>query len=209
MIGHIHERSDVDFWKVALLVGGLLGAVALSALKIVPLFTALLVLFGAVLLLNIVPVSELRRAVDFDLIVLLAMSLALGRAMINSGAANYIADAVGGLSSQFGPLGLLAVIFVVTNVLASYITNVSAVAIIFPVSVAIAESMGYPIKPFVLVVAFGAAANFVTPIGYQTNLMVYGPGGYSFRDYMKVGLPLTVIYLAVCVGMLGWAFVLL
>ena len=74
---------------------------------------------------------------------------------------------------------------------------------------AIAESMGYPIKPFVLVVAFGAAANFVTPIGYQTNLMVYGPGGYSFRDYMKVGLPLTVIYLAVCVGMLGWAFDLL
>ena len=206
VIGHILERSDVDFWKVALLVGGLLGAVVLSALKIVPLFTALLVVLGAVLLLNIVPLNEIRRAVDFDLVILLAMGLALGRAMINSGAADYIAMGVQGLSGQLGPVGLLAVIFIVTNVLASYITNVSAVAIIFPVSVAMAEAMGYPVKPFILVVAFGAAANFITPIGYQTNLMVYGPGGYAFRDYMKVGLPLTLIYLVVCVVMLAWVF---
>lgn len=209
VIGRIMERSDVDFWKVALLVGGLLGAVVLSALKIVPLFTALLVLLGAVLLLNIVPISEIRKGVDFDLVVLLAMGLALGRAMINSGAATYIAAGLEGLSSQFGPVGLLAIIFVITNALASYITNVSAVAIIFPISVAIAQSMGYDIKPFVLVVAFGAAANFITPIGYQTNLMVYGPGGYSFRDYMKVGFPLTILYMVVCVGALSWAFGLL
>ena len=142
----------------------------------------------------------------FDLVILLAMGLALGRAMENSGAATFIAAGVEGLSSQFGAMGLLAGIFIITNVLASYITNVSAVSIIFPISVAIAESMGYPVKPFVLVVAFGAAANFITPIGYQTNLMVYGPGGYSFKDYMKIGLPMTLMYLVVCVVMLAWVF---
>ena len=98
-------------------------------------------------------------------------------------------------------------IFMITNLLASYVTNKAAAAIIFPISVTAGMNLGLSATPFILVVAFAAAANFITPIGYQTNLMVYGPGGYSFKDYMKIGLPLTVIYMFTAVGILYYYYI--
>jgi di/tricarboxylate transporter len=82
-------------------------------------------------------------------------------------------------------------------------TSKAAVAIVLPVALTIAHDMGLPIEPFILVVAFGGAANFITPIGYQTNLMVYTPGGYTFNDYFKFGLPLTIICLLICTFVLN------
>ena len=90
--------------------------------------------------------------------------------------------------------------------MSSYITNKAAVAILFPISMTIANTMGYDVEPFILVVCYGAAASFITPIGYQTNLMVYGPGGYSFKDFFRVGLPLTILYMVVCVIVLSYRY---
>ena len=101
---------------------------------------------------------------------------------------------------------LLGVVFLVTNILASYMTNLAAVAIIFPISVGLAQSMNLPLEPFIMIVAFGGAANFITPIGYQTNLMVYGSGGYSFNDFMKIGLPLTILYITIGTGLMAWRY---
>ena len=101
-----------------------------------------------------------------------------------------------------GVIGLLAGIFIITNLLASYITNKAAVALIFPISLTIAYDLGLDPIPFVLIVAFSAAANFITPIGYQTNLMVYGPGGYAFKDFFRIGFPLTIIYMIATVVIL-------
>ena len=138
----------------------------------------------------------------FNLIALLAFGLAFGKAMINSGAADYIASGILAVAMPFGFVGVIAAIFLLSNVLSSYITNKAAVAIIFPISIAMAQTMEQDVTPFILVVCFGAAASFITPIGYQTNLMVYGPGGYSFKDFFKIGLPLTILYMIVCVTVL-------
>ena len=88
----------------------------------------------------------------------------------------------------------------------TYSSNIGAVAIIFPISLSIALELGVNPKPFVLIVAYAAAASFITPIGYQTNLMVYGPGGYTFKDFMRIGWPLSLMFLVVAVGVLVWQF---
>ena len=87
--------------------------------------------------------------------------------------------------------------------MAAYITNTAAVGIIFPIALTAARNLDISAMPFVLTVAYAAAANFMTPIGYQTNLMVYGPGGYSFKDFFKIGFPLTIIYMIVAVSILS------
>jgi len=143
------------------------------------------------------------------MMVIMAFGLALGKAMTNSGAAEFIATNVLRFAEPFGPVALLGMIFLVTNILASYMTNLAAVAIIFPISVGIAQSMQLPLEPFIMIVAFGGAANFITPIGYQTNLMVYGSGGYSFSDFMKIGLPLTILYILLGTGLMAWRYGLL
>jgi di/tricarboxylate transporter len=156
--------------------------------------------------MGIMPVAEIRKEMDFNLIILLALGLAFGRAMIGSGAAGYIADLLLKVAVPLGNAGIIGGLFLITNLLSSYITNKAAVAIIFPVSITMAEALGHDVTPYILVVCFGAAASFITPIGYQTNLMVYGPGRYSFKDFFRIGFPLTILYMAVCVAVLTYLY---
>ena len=92
-------------------------------------------------------------------------------------------------------MGILAGVYLITNLLAAYMTNIAAVSIILPIALSFAELKGYDYKPFLFCVAFAGSKTFLTPIGYQTNLMVYGPGGYKFKDYFKFGLPLTILFM--------------
>ena len=105
-----------------------------------------------------------------------------------------------------GKFALLAGIFLITSILAAFITAKAAAAIIFPISLTTAVNLGLDPLPFVLIVSFGAAANFMTPIGFQTNLMVYGPGGYNFRDFFRTGAPLTLLYLITAVSILYFIY---
>ena len=101
--------------------------------------------------------------------------------------------------SILGIFSLLLGLFLATNLLACFITNIGAVAITFPVAISLAAQLGVDPKPFALLIAFAGAASFMTPIGYQTNLMVYGPGGYNFKDFFRIGLPLTILFMIVAV----------
>jgi di/tricarboxylate transporter len=189
-------------WKVAVLSIGLAGSIALAVMQMVPFFVSLVVLLSITLILGIASPSEIRNSIDFNLIMVIALGLALGKAMINSGAASLLADSViAGVKDH--PLALLAGIFLITNLLASFMTSKAAVAIVLPIVISAAQDLQMATDPFILVVAYGGAANFITPIGYQTNLMVYGPGGYAFKDFFRIGLPLTLIYLIGCVLILG------
>lgn len=143
--------------------------------------------------------KDIAKGIDFNLILIIALSLALGTAMIKSGVAEVFANAAFSIFKHFGIVGVLVGIYAITNLLGSFITNKAAVALIFPVAVSMAIELGIDPKPFILTVAFAGAASFLTPIGYQTNLMVYGPGGYTFRDFFKIGLPLTVLYMIITV----------
>jgi len=194
-ISEYKPEKAPDVWKVLLIIAGLLASISLSIVEVLPLFTGLCITLGMALLLNVVPFTEIRKGIDLNLILLIAMGLAFGKAMINTGLAERLANNLGVVLTPIGLIGTLAGIFLITNLLSAYITNKAAAAIVLPVSVAIASNFSVGVTPFVLIVAFGAAASFITPIGYQTNLMVYGPGGYSFKDFFKIGLPLTILYM--------------
>lgn len=191
------ENKKVDAKKAIMVIAGVLLSVVVSANTSLSLFSCLLVVLAISFFTKTLTGSEIKRGVNLNMMLIMAFGLALGKAMSNSGAAEFIATNILKIAEPFGPVAILGMIFLVTNLLASYMTNLAAVAIIFPISVGIAQSLGLPLEPFIMIVAFGGAANFITPIGYQTNLMVYGSGGYSFNDFMKIGLPLTILYIVI------------
>lgn len=204
LLSKVKEFRKLKWYQNFALFGGLAAAIITSALGLISLFMALVILMIIVQLLKVASPKDLPKSIDYNLAIIIALSLALGTAMIKTGMADIIANFIINVFIPYGPIVLLGGIFIITNLLASYITNKAAAAIIFPISVTAAINLQLPVTPFILIVAFGAAANFITPIGYQTNLMVYGPGGYNFRDYLKIGAPLTLIYMVVCVYMLSW-----
>lgn len=202
-ISRVKEFKKVEGYKIAIVMGGLLLAIFLAAMNVITLFMGLIILLMTSLVLNITTPKDLPRGIDYDLGLIIVMSLALGTAMIKSGAAHIIADGFIAAFLPLGKVGILFGIYLITAFLAAYITNKAAVAIIFPISLTMAVTLDLNPIPFVLVVAYAAAANFMTPIGYQTNLMIYGPGGYAFKDFFKVGFPLTMIYMVVTVAILS------
>lgn len=205
-ISRIKELSVIPTYKTVVLLGGSGLAIALSALQILPLFMGLLLLFILILGLKIASPKDLHKSIDFNLALIIVLSLALGTAMMKTGVAQIIADSFIYVMQPLGLIGIMFGIYFITTILAAYITNKASVAVMFPISLTIALSMNVNPSPFVLIVAFASAANFMTPIGYQTNTMVYGPGGYKFRDYLKIGAPLTVIYMIVAVMVLNYIY---
>jgi di/tricarboxylate transporter len=201
-ISKIRGFVKMEWYKTAVLLGGLFLSIILSALGLIKLFIGLIVVIIASLALKITNPKDLSKSIDYNLAIIIVMSLALGAAMIKSGAAELLAESILSLFMPLGTLGILFGIFFITSILAAYITSKAAAAIIFPISLTMALNLDLNPLPFVLIVAFASAANFMTPIGFQTNLMVYGPGGYSFNDFMKVGGPLTVLYMIVTVFIL-------
>lgn len=202
LISKIKDFRKLETYKVVTLLAGTAGAVLLHALGILNLFLGLTVLLIIVMLMKVASPKDLHKSLDFNLALIIALSLALGTAMVKTGVAHMIAEYFVKAFMPMGDLGLLAGIFIITNLLASYITNKAAVALIFPISLTIAYDLSLNPIPFVLIVAFAAAANFITPIGYQTNLMVYGPGGYNFKDFFRIGFPLTILYMIATVSIL-------
>ncbi len=202
-ISKIRNFQKLESYKIFTILGGTFLSIMLAALNVISLFMGLIIVILASLALNITNPKEIPKNVDFDLALIIGLSLALGTAMIKTGAAGLIANLLINVFVPLGPVGLLFGIYLITSFLAAYITNKASVAIIFPISLTMASNLDLNPMPFILVVAFGAAANFMTPIGYQTNLMVYGPGGYSFKDFFKIGFPLTMIYMVVTIAMLG------
>jgi di/tricarboxylate transporter len=204
LLSHVREFRRMKWFQNLALFGGTTLAITFSALGFVSLFMALLTEMILILALKITSPKDIPKSIDFNLAIIIVLALALGTAMIKTGMADLLAGYFVRLILPMGAIGLLAGIFLITNLLASYITTKAAAAIIFPIAVTAAMQMGLPTTPYILMVAYGAAANFITPIGYQTNLMVYGPGRYKFGDYMKIGLPLTLIYLVVSVTVLSF-----
>ncbi|MBW6460102.1 MAG: SLC13 family permease [Bacteroidales bacterium] len=204
LLSRVAEFRKLKWYKNLILFGGAATAIITSALGLISLFMALLILMILILALKITTPKELPKSIDYNLAIIIVLAMALGTAMIKTGFADLIATGIIEVIKPLGAVGLLAGIFIITNLLASYITVKAAAAIIFPISVTAAIQMGLPAMPFVLIVAHGAAANFITPMGFQTNLMVYGPGGYNFKDYIKIGWPLTLMYFIVSVLTLSW-----
>jgi len=179
------ERSKAP---IALTVIG--GVIIGASFNLLPIMV--LAVLGALVLVltHCLPLKEAYKSLDAPVLVLIAGTIALGTAMKNTGAAELYADLLVSNVKSFGPVAVLAAFFVLTSILANFINKNAAAVLMTPVAIAAGVGMGLQPMPFVMTVLFGASACYATPIGYQTNLFIYGPGGYRFTDYMKLGLPL-------------------
>lgn len=206
LISKVKEINRLGVAKTTTLAGGTIAVILLSALGVISLFMGLMVLLIVLQLINVTNPKDLAKSIDYDLIIIIVLSLAIGTAMIKTGVAEMIATVVIKIFIPMGRVGVLTGIYLITSILAAYITNKAAVAIVFPISLIMSVKLDLDPMPFILVVPYAAAANFMTPIGYQTNLMIYGPGGYKFKDFFKVGFPLTLIYMVVTVVILSYIY---
>ncbi len=141
-----------------------------------------------------ITLEEAYSAVDWKVIFLLAGVLPLGIAMEKTGTAEFLAKHAIGLVGRFGPVAVLAMIYLLTAVLTECMSNNAAAVLLAPIAISTAATLNVDPKPFLLAVTFAASTAFATPVGYQTNTMVYNPGGYRFTDFVKVGVPLNIVF---------------
>jgi di/tricarboxylate transporter len=181
-------------------------ALVLGITEVLPLFSVCLGILVVLVLTSVLNVIEIRRELDLSLLLILVCSLAIGVALEKSGTADLLAHGLIYAGKSMGPIGVLTALFVATTFLTALITNTATVSIVFPIAMSMAEQMNLSYTPFFAAIAFAASGDFMTPIGYQTNLMVYGPGGYTFRDFIRVGSLLTLIYIVVCIGFISWFY---
>lgn len=184
-----------------------LGVLLVAGTGLVPILHASLVGATAMVLGGVLTPAEARGAVSLDVLVVVAAGFGLGAAVQQSGLAAALAESVLAPFGALGPAWALAGVVLVTLALTELITNTAAAILVFPVALTVAGQVGAEPRAFAIAVAVAASCSFLTPIGYQTNTMVYGPGGYRFSDYARLGAPLTLVVLAVIVAVaraLGW-----
>jgi len=207
LVSALNDSTPPDFHKAPRALGILAVMVLLSASGLLSILEAAFLASGAMIVSGCLTASRARRSVDLPVLVVIASSFALGNAMTETGAAQWV---VGGLLG-FGPLTpwlALALVYVLTAIFTEVITNNAAAVLMFPIALAVSEQLGVNFLPFAVAVMFAASASFITPLGYQTNLMVYGPGRYRFTDYVRVGTPLSLLVGAVAIGLIPliWGF---
>ncbi len=170
------------------------GVLGLSILGAVPLVKGLLVLLIGLMLCGTIKLSEIKRRFPIELLAVVGSAIGLAKLMIGTGLAGQISDAMFVVLGDFGPYGAFIAIFLMTVLFTELITNNAAAALSFPVAYSLAIGFNVEPLPFIMAIAFGASASFISPFGYQTNLMVYSAGNYRLKDYVMMGLPLSIIY---------------
>jgi di/tricarboxylate transporter len=179
--------------KVFLAVAILLGVVICSALEVFTITSAALIGAVLVILTRCVDAREAYRCIQWPIIFLIYAMLAIGRAMETSGGAELIASTVVSVMGGFGPVVILAAIYMLASLMTEVVTNNAVAILLTPIVISIAGSIEVDPRPLIVAVMFGASTSFITPIGYQTNTYVYGAGGYKFGDFLKIGIPLNLI----------------
>lgn len=206
IISKVSQERRIGGWKSWAVGGSFLLVLALNTAGLLNLFTLCLWLTGFYYLLKVTNFSTVQRSFDIDLVLVLAFSIGLGKAIKNSGLAEAIAQTLIDWIGNFGIVGALLGLYLLTNTLTQFISNAAAATISYPISLATAQLFNADSYAFIMTVAFAASLDFSTPIGYQTNLMVYGPGGYKFTDYIRVGLPLNLSLMVLVVTMICFLF---
>lgn len=182
--------------------------ILLASFGITSIFTAAFIVLTVLLLTKTLSVFEARRSLELNVIIVIAAALGVSRALEQTGTANYLASFIVNSVGSFGNIGYLAAIYISTTLLTEIITNNAAAALVFPIAMSLCAQMGLNPIPFAMAIAVAASASFSTPLGYQTNLMVYGPGGYKFSDFLRIGIPLNLTYMIISIIIIPliWSF---
>lgn len=186
-------ESVFDKSKAPIAVGVLAGVVVGATLNLMPIMV--LAVLGALIMIvtHCVPVKDAYKNFDASVLLLIASTISLGKALENTGTAEIYGDFIVSLVQPLGPIAVIAALFFLTSLLTQFMSNNATAVLMTHIAIATAIQFGFGPMPFIMAVLFGASACYATPIGYQTNLFVYGPGGYRFTDFAKLGIPLNVL----------------
>ena len=171
----------------------LIGIVALSALGVAPILALAVVAMALVLVTRCIDADEAFSFVDGRLLAMIFAMLAVGAALESSGAVQLIVNAIAPVLKDLPPVVLVWAVYMLTTVLTELVSNNAVAVIVTPIAIGLAEAIGVDPRPLVVAVMVAASAAFATPIGYQTNMLVYGPGGYRFSDFLRVGIPMNLL----------------
>ncbi|MBI1264984.1 MAG: SLC13 family permease [Alphaproteobacteria bacterium] len=185
--------------KAPIAIAAILAVIVLSAFEVLPIVALALIAAGAVIALGCLDAKDAYDSIQWNILILIFGMLAVGLAMEKTGAAALIVGFLALHASGLGPVAVLALIYVITSTLTEMISNNAAAILITPVAMGLGVELGVDPRAFVVAVMFAASASFATPIGYQTNTLVYNAGGYKFMDFVRIGLPLNIILAAVAV----------
>ena len=203
LVSPIEDSSPVTYEKAWVAGLSLIVMVTLAASGILSMLQAAIVAGGLLLITKCFRYSTALESVDWRVLIAIASALGLGSALQHTGVAEFMATGLFAFAGD-NPILALALTYLVTWLLTEMITNNAAAVLIFPIAVSLAHSMGLDFMPFAIIMIVAASSSFSTPIGYQTNLMVYGPGGYKFTDFIKIGLPLNLIIAAVAISLVPY-----
>ena len=193
-------------WQAYASIAIFVGMLGLTVFNVFPLVVSALLAVVLMIVLGILRPAEARAAVDFRVLVVIAGAFAISEGIRNSGLAQLIASGIIQIGSVGGALGIVGTLFLVTSAYNTIITSNATAALLFPVGYSVAQATGLNPHALGIAVAIAAAGSFATPISYQTNMMVYGPGGYRFRDFLRIGIPLQLITALTAVAVIYWVY---
>ncbi len=193
-LGDVSKPSAREFRRshAPIAIAAMVGIVALAALEIAPILLLAMIAVAVVLLTRCIDADEAFEHVDGALLALIFAMLAVGAALDASGAVELIGNALAPYMMDLPPYLVIFALYSLSMVLTELVSNNAVGVVMTPIAIGLANALGYDPRPFVVAVMFAASASFSTPIGYQTNTLVYGPGGYKFSDFLKVGVPLNI-----------------
>lgn len=192
LISQLEESSTPRHNKAIFAVMVLIGMVLLASFGGLGMFKSSIIAATILLVTRCITPPQALQSIDTQVLLVIIAAFGIGKAMEITGAAGFIAAQAVGLAKG-NPWLILAALYITTSVLTEMVTNNAAALILFPIAMATANQMGVSVTPYIFTIMMGASASFATPIGYQCNMMVFGPGGYRFSDYLKIGVPMNLI----------------
>lgn len=185
-----HYRKD----KIIPALVVIASVIVLAALGVLPIMVGAIVGSIVLVIVGCITLEEAYDAIDWKVIFLLGGVISLGVALDKTGTALYLSDSIISFLGEWGPIAIVAALYLATSLLTEMMSNNATAVLMAPIAIATASTMGVSPKPFLMAIAFAASASFMTPVGYQTNTMIYGVGRYKFSDFIKVGTPLNLIF---------------
>ncbi|WP_261131479.1 SLC13 family permease [Bacillus sp. Marseille-Q3570] len=199
---NLHENPKKGWLTIGLLVAMIL----LVTLGVLSMFKAMALAVFLLIVTKMITPEEAKKYVQFNVLLLIASAFGVGAAMTKSGLAEWLAKGLLTLGEPFGLFVILLLVYLLTNIFTELITNSAAAVLMLPIGLELASSLAVSYMGFAVIIAIAASASFITPIGYQTNLIVYGPGGYKFKDYIKVGTPLSLLVMVITVTIVNFVW---
>ncbi|MCW8331859.1 SLC13 family permease [Photobacterium sp. SDRW27] len=206
LVNGLDSSARLDGSKSMAVLAGFMAVIAAALLDVLPIINGLTAYLLALVATGIVSFAEIRRRFPIDIVVIVGSALSLAQLMLSSGLSERMGNMLMASFEDWGIYGALVAVYLLTLVLTELITNNAAAALSFPIAYSLAVSYGVDPMPFIMAILFGASASFISPYGYQTNLLVYSVGNYKLKDYLRIGLPVSIVYSVVVLSLIPQLF---